>query len=167
MLHVAVLVGESVKTWIHWDDKGTAAGGAEVEGGGLPPPAWAVAREGTPEGRPPVSHHEYIVPLTVPLPIPAISPPWQEHMVEGESSPILDIGAALENGRISMTTGEKAETENTMTYVVMKQFGIAMTVFPFVELVSAQGTPSPLVKPGGSAPGGQVRGSARFQIDVN
>lgn len=85
----------------------------------------------------------------------------------GESSPILAVGAALENGRISVTTGVKAKTEDTMTYVVMKQPGIATTVFPFVEPVSAQGTSSPSVKPGDSAPGGQVRGSARFQIDVS
>lgn len=33
VLHVAVLVGESVKIWIHWDAKGTVAGGAVVGGG--------------------------------------------------------------------------------------------------------------------------------------
>lgn len=66
-----------------------------------------------------------------------------------------------------MATEEQAETGSMMTYVVMKQPGIAKMVFPFVELVSAQGTSSPLVNPGGSAPGGQVRGSASSQIDVN
>lgn len=59
------------------------------------PEAGAVTSVGTPEGSPPVSHHEYVVPLTVPLPIPAISSPVQEHMVEGELIPRLGIGATL------------------------------------------------------------------------
>ena len=39
-------------------------------------------------------------------------------------------------------------------------------VFPEFVLVSPQGTSSPSVKPGGSVPGGHVRGSARFHNDL-
>ena len=122
---------------------------------------------GTAVGKGLVSHHEYVVPLTVPLPIPAITPSWQEHSEEGALSPRLGIGPTLKSGMISATDGGKAKIQDTMTYVVMKHPEIAKTVSPFVELVSAQGISSPLVNPGGSAPGGQARGSARFQIDVN
>ncbi len=85
-MHVTVCSGGSVKTCMHCDARGTVVGcavvvgdavvvGGEVVVGGLVVPGRAVTSVGTPEGSPPVSHHEYVVPLTVPLPIPAISPP--------------------------------------------------------------------------------------------
>ncbi len=52
-----------------------------------------------------------------------------------------------------------------MTYVVMKQFGIATTVFPDVELVSPHGTSSPSCEPAGGS-GGHVFGLARLYNDL-
>ncbi len=69
--------------------------------------AGAVTSVGTPEGSPPVSHHEYVVPLTVPLPMPAISPPAQEHSGEGELTPRLGIGATLEVNNVSVAHGKR------------------------------------------------------------
>ena len=63
--------------------------------------AGAVTSVGMPEGSPPVSHHEYKVPLTVPLPMPATSSPVQEHRGKGELIPRLGIGAALQVNGVS------------------------------------------------------------------
>lgn len=59
----------------------------------------AVTSVGTPEGSPPVSHHEYVVPLTVALPIPAISPPLQEQWGEYV---LLGLGGSLEMKSVSV-----------------------------------------------------------------
>jgi hypothetical protein len=55
----------------------------------------AVASVGTPEGRPPVLHQEYVVPLTVALPIPASTPSWHEHPTIEVVIPKLGRGLAL------------------------------------------------------------------------
>ena len=65
-----------------------------------------VTSVGTPEGSPPVSHHEYVVPLTVPLPMPATTSPAQEHSGELELMPMLRIGATLELNSVSVTHGK-------------------------------------------------------------
>ena len=82
-------------------------GPVDVAGGEVGLEARAVTSVGTPEGSPPVSHHEYVVPLTVPLPMPAISPPSQEHSGEGELTPRLGVGAILEVNSVSETHGKR------------------------------------------------------------
>ena len=82
-------------------------GPADFAGGGGGLEAGAVASIGTPEGSPPVSHHEYVVPLTVPLPMPATTSPAQEHSVEGELIPMLEIGATLQVNNFSLTNRKK------------------------------------------------------------
>ena len=69
--------------------------------------AGAVTSVGTPEGSPPVSHHEYVVPLTVPLPMPATSSPVQEHMGSEELIPRLGVGATLQVNGIRVTYGRR------------------------------------------------------------
>ena len=78
---------------------GFAGGGGGLEAG-------AVASVGTPEGSPPVSHHEYVVPLTVPLPMPATTSLAQGHSVKGELIPMLEIGATLQVNSLSVTHGK-------------------------------------------------------------
>lgn len=80
-------------------------GPVDFAGGEVGSEAGAVTSAGTPEGSAPVSHHEYVVPLTVPLPMPATTSPAQEHSVEGELIPMLEIGATLEVDSVRVSHG--------------------------------------------------------------
>ena len=109
--------------------------------GEVKPEAGAITQVGNPKGSPPVSHHEYLVPLTVPLPMPATTSPSQEHSAEGELIRLSGIGATLEVNGVS--AWENLE-QNYTTHFMLNQFGIATTVCLDLVLVFAYGCSSPV-----------------------
>ena len=71
--------------------------------GEVGPEAGAVTWVGTPEGSPPVSHHEFQDSLTMPLLMPATTSPAQKHPGRGKFIPMLGIGATPEVNSVEVT----------------------------------------------------------------